>query len=57
MGERLSFGCAYFLTAEVEGSCTYGFDLDPGVNEPFACKRITDVCLEHNHPHDLSPEA
>ncbi|KWU47100.1 hypothetical protein RHOSPDRAFT_31235 [Rhodotorula sp. JG-1b] len=42
MGERLSFGCAYFLTAEVEGSCTYGFDLDPGVNEPFACKRITD---------------
>ncbi|KAG0662532.1 hypothetical protein C6P46_003274 [Rhodotorula mucilaginosa] len=56
MGERFSFGCTYFLEAGIEGSCTYGFDLDPGVYEPYPCMRVTNVCLEHNHPHDLSPE-
>lgn len=55
MGTRLRFGCAYAEYAGAEGSCSYGFDLDPGMDEEFPCMRVTKVCLEHDHPHDLSP--
>lgn len=54
-GTRLRFGCAYTQYAGAEGSCAYGFDLDPSKDEPFPCMRVTKVCLEHDHPHDLPP--
>lgn len=54
-GTRLRFGCAYTHFAGAEGSCAYGFDLDPSKDEEFPCMRVTKVCLKHDHPHDLPP--
>lgn len=54
-GKPLIFGCDYATLARADTPCTFRVQLEPDQYQLFPCTRVKQVCLEHNHPHDLSP--